>query len=227
MIKDKKILEDYLNNLHKDEYYFMCKYARKKHIDYLPVGEVMFEKAIMKPGKLFNILMETDANDYNYKGTSILRANILTYISANPVNVSKLNKKFIHYLIDADNEEIVKPQVTNYYSMTMKCPKREFIHYDIDTTNKMGIMEFIIQSCADFSILIETKNGFHLLLNIKKLKTNYNNIINAMLEEYVEDVKEIKKLSVKSKEFINSLMPLPGCSQIDFIPKIVYSYENR
>lgn len=228
MIKERIDLENYLNSLNQDNYYFMCKYARKKHIANLPVGEIMFERKIMKPKDLLNTLMETDMNDYNYRGTNILSTHILTYISVNPIDVLKLNKSFTHYLIDATDIDKCKPQITNYYSMAMKCPKKEFIHYDIDTTNKLNIIEFIIQNCSDFSTLIETKNGLHLLLNVKRIKTNYNNIIDTICEKYKNNIKEIKKLSANTKKkFINSLMPLPGCSQIDFTPKIVYDYGNQ
>lgn len=176
---------------------------------------------------------DIDHNEYILKNE-----NLSVYATINKLDPFKAAKKLISSIHNQMFEACTNGRVQNlhaecgnidrnFMSHMMSCSGYDFIHFDIDDKKEETISKIkkmfqdIIHSNPDSvsfpaSLLIETTNGYHLLVNVRK----------EFHKKCIE--KAHKMLPALSKEFEVSITdkgspcPIPGTYQAGFPVKIVY-----
>jgi hypothetical protein len=107
---------------------------------------------------------------------------------------------------------------------------RHYIDIDIDVKDKytLPFKQFLEAFLQELKIkeveyfVVETKNGYHILLKKESIHFNYNHLIDLARIDAADGILGIKEIEHNS----NGMIPLPGCLQGDFPVKVKYELSN-
>lgn len=111
--------------------------------------------------------------------------------------------------------------ISTYKSCLHSCPERIFKKLDVDTKEPDKILklrEIINQNNIKLHLVIETKNGFHVVIvqkNYASLIQGINKVSERILYEFVESNKDWVTIEK------NALLVIPGTYQAGYLSKIV------
>ncbi len=142
------------------------------------------------------------------------------YISPNPRNLIKATKESIKELTDLILEDYsgYNPQSIVMNKIQTASKNNYFRDFDFDKVDMDSTIESILKVINKSAVhVIQTRGGFHVLVKVncvedKYKKTWYQNIVK--LEGC--DVRD------KEKEEDRCILPVPGCTQGGFVPKIIF-----
>ena len=217
---------DWLPELEKGETYYVCLFARSKYckeIVHISSDKQQLKRFTSDKKFLFRKIkqLECEVGSYLQRDTPIPQEALAIYISPNPRSFEKATKQSLYNLLT---------KVTNPYSgynphqevmsEIQKAKSRTvYVNLDIDLIPelagkeidmngfKQGVSNFInLDACT----WLRTRGGFHLLLEPDKVDPKYKNT-------WYKNITTIWTVD----QIGDNMIPIPGCTQGDFIPKFV------
>jgi hypothetical protein len=227
LLFDENELDKFLNILpdddDKDIVYLLSLFARKKYDttgkmsnDKSQLKTVLTRKADIKK-KIKQL--ETPIGSYIHKDFPVPQESLALYIMPNPRShrttglnmLAELSKKV------RDGHDInPKALMNSMYQVSPSLKNKKFFDVDVDlskdaTYKDISILTELIKPIEDAVNIVVTRGGFHLLLDIDKVSfKNWYMHLNTFKDE---------NISVMMNG--DALVPLPGCTQGGFIPKLI------
>jgi len=219
IIKDESTLKNFIKwlpDLNEGEMYYLCLFARKKYcrdIKWIKSDKCQMKRFTSNKEMLFSKIKQLEAplDSYVQKGDiSIPQEALALYISVNPRSLEKAAKRTLLELA----EVIIKPYSGyNPHQISLSCIQKSYsrkiyIDFDFDNVELDKIKEIENHINGDCLTYLKTRGGYHVLVEAHKIeeqhkKTWYNQI------SKLADIKG------------DNLIPVPGCTQGEFIPHFV------
>lgn len=232
IIKDEATLKkfiDWLPVLERNETYYVCLMVRSKYCVNFPhirSDKIQLKRFTSNKERLFSKIQQLECAEGTYlqKELEVPQEGLALYITPNPRNVERATKNCLikfanlitqpYYGYNPHQEvlsEIQKAGGTKY-----------FIDFDFDNVAKLDSSDFIRDTLDRFLGIInvdclkvlETRGGLHVLVELSKVDPFYKNT-------WHQDIRKIPGCDQVSAD---GMIPIPGCTQGNFIPKL-YDYE--
>jgi hypothetical protein len=225
-----------LPNLENDEQFYCSLLARNKWDKESNIGsKVQLKRFTSGNEYLMQKLtqLETKIGSYQDKSNSIPQANLGVYIMPNPRSIFNAGQDLIGEISGNTKKKVyhMNPQSMALSCIQTNCSRK--IYYDLDVDikyldNKQKYIEFILINLSDIKLIknedffaIETKNGCHILLKIEnmveRLGRNWFKQIESVVQTYNQYY--VDGANIEMNE--DNLLPIPGCTQGGFIPKLI------
>ena len=229
IIKDEEELDkfiEWLPNLEDGQKFYVSLFARKKwgFTEGLTADKNQLKRFTCKKEDLKSKLrkLEIKLGEYTYKDVKINNNSLGVYITPNPRDMHKAGLKTAKEIISmvADGREIFNPQAIALNQIQTSGVKKYF-DIDIDVFSSKLDYNTLIQIIKDREVInldaiegniVQTRGGFHIMVDLNKVnnpKTWYNNFIKLKCVEFDVTMNA------------DNMIPLPGCVQADFIPKLI------
>jgi len=228
-------------NRKQGEVFFMSLSARNKYLTEeerleikLP-GQEMFERKIVRsPERLLSSVHRYESEDGSYLtkyGNIIPQKCMVVYANINPTNVIKafseiqqtMNNYFVELTshgINSNSDKIKETleRMTNMDRVFLNAYQtnvgtRNWIDVDMDSKNDF-ILSFIQEKMKASKVkyaTIETRGGYHILLDKETVKFNFNLVIEEAQKKLI-DIGDNGECIVNT----NNMVPLPGTIQAGF-----------
>lgn len=228
IIQNIKALEsfiEWLPELLPHETYYVTLFARKKYCNGVGLPNIRSDKAQLKrftssKSMLLSKIkqLECPVGSYVQRDIEVPQQALALYITPNPRDMIKATKTSLVKLMSLFSENYngynIHAEVMS--EIQKACSRKQYFDMDFDIPPSLE-REYYIRAIVtdavavinhDCLTVLETRGGFHLLVDMLKLddrykKTWYNNL---------------KALDGADKGSFTSVMPVPGCSQGDFVP---------
>ena len=215
IILDKVALQEFvewLPALGVNEKYYVTLFSRKKYAgDGMQASDkAQLKRFISTKERLIDKIrqLEVEVGAYKLKKGPVPQEALAIYINPNPRDLEKATYQGIMHFAKLLQE---KSTHINPHSEIMSCIQKSrgqkyYLDFDIDEQdfNFSHLKGKINLECLE---VIQTRGGYHLLVNLKKLDPKY-------AKTFFPD---IKKLGVDQTG--DQLLPIPGCTQGGFVPK--------
>jgi len=208
---------DWLPELQDGEAYYCCLFARKKYckdIKYIKSDKCQMKRFTADKERLLHKIRQLECPIGSYVqrgGIEIPQEALALYISLNPRSYEKAARSNIIELVKL----ITKPYGNwNSHQVAMSHVQKAWsrkIYFDLDFDDvdfdsmKDQISSGINTDCLS---VLNTRGGFHLLVNLKKINKEYSKTWYNFLTGLGPDVKG------------DNLIPVPGCHQGGFSPTL-------
>jgi len=240
IIEDEKLLRefiDWLPDLNDYEKFYVALFARKKYDDDLKStssDKMQLKRFTSNKEYLFNKLKQLEApiNSYTLKNTPATQKSLAVYITPTPRDCITANRdvlvRFAHAVANGNH-------FYNPHAETISCIQRaksknntHWLDFDIDTKNidLNGLKDiFPIMNedgfkSNEFVKILESRGGYHILVNTKRA-SEYAKQISPNGYNWYMSIKEFAGEDLDQTGGSNQLMPIPGCVQGGFIPKFI------
>jgi len=217
IIKDEKVLLDFIDwlpVLGEHERYYCTLFSRKK---YATEGTMKPDKGQLRrflsdKDRLLDKIRQLEIKKGTYKlfGEEVDENSLALYINPNPRNLKKATFNSIIELSKLLRDE---KKSFNPHAEVMSCIQRSignkvYLDFDIDYKpfDPQKLDPFINRDCVQ---ILETRGGYHLLVELKKIKAEYKSTF----------YNGIKSLNVDQTG--DQLIPVPGCTQGGYTPKFI------
>jgi len=230
-----------LKPLEKDEVYFISLSARKKYLtdeekENIQLTKMeMFQRKLVKEYKFSHFLKTV--KEYEMRIGSVLSKGndtivpqkcMLIYLTINPCSSSRALKRFYsksqELLFNSYSDKSLIKNFRRISSMLNTCfqqsmNKSKFIDIDMDIGHNNNFLYRLAKEFDEKKVeyhIIETKGGYHILVEKDTIKYNYTKIIQSLNIE-------AKKINEKYEVIINEngMIPLPGTLQAGFKVRFV------
>lgn len=215
IILDEHELNKFVNwlpELNANEVYYLTLISRKKYGG--PVSNIQVKNFTAHKNNIISKIkqLQCEVGSYTFRGVPIPPESLALYIMPNPRNLELSIKKSLIDFINIITKSYNNENPTNLILSNIQKSKGSnyFVDFDFDNIDIESIQSKLSDVInLDCVSIVKTKSGFHLLVALQKIsseykKTWYNNI---------------KALSGSDKSG-DQLLPIPGCTQGNFIPKI-------
>jgi hypothetical protein len=223
IIQDEEILKefiDFLPNLEKNEIYYVALFARKKYDEVLKSDKSQLKRFTATKDRLLIKIkqLEIEVGRYQSDGIEVSQKSLALYIMPNPRSLQKASLELLESIVnDINNGRVHNPNSESLSAIQKSCARKLFCDVDIDLEDKSKIPTIIEDIEKNINpnclTLIETRGGLHVLVETSKVEKQYSkswymNIVNKYADP------------TRSKPMDN-LIPIPGCIQGLFVPKIL------
>lgn len=231
IIKDEQKSQEFINwlpDLEDGQKFYVCLMARKK---YGATEGLKSDKSILKrftatKEQLINKIkkLEVEVGSYEVDGLTINQDSLALYITPNPRDMHKAGLKTIQELTKylVEDRTIYNPQ-SIALNMIQVTGVKIFFDVDIDiipnkTLNLNELCNLlmdknVINAGAIKNRIITTRGGFHILVELDKISTYYK-------KSWFNNFSQLKDDRFTVMMNSDGLVPLVGCAQSNFIPKL-------
>jgi len=216
IIKDQQELDkfiEWLPDLKEYEKFYVALFARKKYdkaLQSTSSDKMQLKRLLVTKENMVHKIkqLEIEYGLYKLKNTIATQQSLAIYITPNP-----------RCMIKAHNDMLLRTAKAittgnyfyNLHAEAMSCIQRAksksyVVDFDIDTKDvDLGDINYILPYTA-YNIL-ETKGGYHILVKPEEAPKNnwYKEIVNKFKCDQIGD----------------QMIPVPGCTQGNFIPKFI------
>lgn len=220
IIKDKKLLEDFINwlpDLEINEKFYVALFARKKYcrdVKYIKTDKAQVKRFLAKKDDLFNKIwkLETPLGSYVLGDITIPQEALALYISMNPRDLERGTRqsliKFANLLALKYNG--YNPVAECMSEVHKACSRKVWFDFDFDDVDIDEIVKQVSEILpSDVFRVLKTRGGVHVLVHLpsldKRVSKHWYNGISAL------------GCDVKG----DNLIPVPGCVQGDFVPYFI------
>ena len=217
ILDEQKLVEfiDWLPELKPNEKYYLSLLARNKYLedrkklkaDKISLHRFTSDKKFMlrKVRKL-----EVPLGVYTQDDTPIPQEALALYISVNPRDLEKATKnaliKFAQVITTPYNG--YDPQALVLSEIQKSTGTKHYLDFDFDNQYPANLRSEIEKHVNPEAVTyLNTRGGFHLLLNLKKLNKDY-------VKSYYKNLTNLPGCDAVG----DSLIPVPGCTQGGFCP---------
>ncbi|MCE3229079.1 MAG: hypothetical protein K0S32_3630 [Bacteroidetes bacterium] len=217
IIKDEQKLRefiDWLPELQKNEIYYVTLLARNK---YLRNAGLSSDKAQLKrftstKDYLFDKLkqLECEEGSYRQKGQPIPQEALAVYINPNPRGLDKAAKSSLIRFAELITKEYsgYNPHQEVMSEIQTSCSRKIYFDLDFDHVDKNVVLEEAAKHInTDCIKILNTRGGFHMLIELSKLDKKFE-------KTWYQKLTSIAGCDIKG----DNLVPVPGCTQGEFIP---------
>jgi len=209
ILKNEAKFDEFVNllpDLQDNEVYYLALFARQKYTE-IPIKDSNVLRFTSKKEHLKEKIMRLECPFGGYKldNVTVPQDALALYIGLNPRNIVKANKTLLVELAQgfADGKN-VNPLSTALTAIHKAIDRKTFVDFDYDGIAPEQHLPRIKEIIPEFKIL-KTKGGFHLIVTLAKTpKTNW--------------FKELAALDGCDVKGSNTLIPVPGCTQGNFVP---------
>ena len=210
---EKKLLEfiDWLPELAPDEKFYCTLFARKK---YAPESNLKTDKSkikrfLTKKEHLFSKLkqLEVEEGAYQVAGRPAPQESLAVYINPNPRNLRLAAFEGIIELTKLlkDGSKHFDPQSEMMTVIHNTVGRKIYLDFDLDYKpfDPAQLDAFINRDAVE---ILETRGGYHLLVNLKKIAPEFKPTFYKGL------------MSLDVDQTGDQLLPIPSCTQGNYIP---------
>lgn len=230
IIQNEKIFKDFIEGLpdcKPNEQYYVSLLARNKYLKdktTLP-AKVQLKRLTASKDYLYQKVkqLEVEVGAYQNKGNPIPQESLALYISVNPRDLIKATANSLKLFVDLITKEYngynPHSEILSQIQSKKASGKKHFTAFDFDGVDVYSVLEQIKDKInIDALHILKTRGGFHLLVELEKIKPEFKTWYQAISKVEGCDVKG----SEKEDDNDDSLMPVPGCTQGGFIPHFLF-----
>lgn len=229
IIKDMALLEDFLGflpDLEPHEQFYVCLFSRSKYcnsisgITHIKTDKQQLKRFTATKENLIQKIqqLECPLGTYYQKQIQIPQESLALYINPNPRDFIKATRngliRFAHLMAEQYNANRYNPH-QEIMSEIQKAKSR-MVYFDMDidnvTIDELPLIKTLVNPCINMDAVsfLQTRGGFHVLVKLENIdkqysKTWYNGLASAL------------RIDIKG----DCMMPIPGCTQGNFIPKFI------
>lgn len=215
---DKEAFHEFVNllpDLQENEVFFLALMARHKYVPAVPnvKDNQLARFAVTHKDQLeeYILRMECTIGGYQRGGQVMPQEALAVYIGPNPRDVIKANKELLVEIATAfaEGRATMNPMTLARTAIHRAIGRKVFVDFDYDfedyQTHLPKIREILPENA--FRIL-KTRGGFHLLVLLD----------NAPRNDWFRKLRELAGCDVKGA---NTMIPVAGCTQGDFVPFLI------
>ena len=207
----------WLPQLNNGETYYYCLFSRSK---YDSTGTLKADKQQIKRGTsskeyLFEKLkqLEVEVGAYFQKHTPLPQETLAVYITINPrsyeLAAKNSLKKFAELITQPYNGYNPHQEVLS--QIQVACSRKVYFDFDFDDTTIDEMKPLILSKLnGDCLTYIQTRGGFHLLVELNKISKEY-------VKNWHNNLTRLPHCDVRG----DNLCPIPGTHQGGFTPVLI------
>lgn len=210
---------DWLPEISGDECYYIELFCRRKYDSDMPSSKSynINRRIVEEKSRLIRTIQkfEVPLGSYLLREQEVSQGSLAIYITTNPRNQRKAAPNMVRTILQA----IESGNQVRLHSMAMTeihrtKSKSNFVTWDVDQKSEdLCVVIDYVKSLvgAECFNVIETRGGFHLIVEVDKVQATvkdwYNSICNGLNYDQKGDI----------------MSPIPGCVQgpIDFTPRMI------
>lgn len=223
IVQDRQILNEFIEWLPEtkpNEKYYVSLLARRKYSvsNYMLQDKLSLKRFTSDKKRLFDKIRQLEIKYGNYRFGSedlpVPQEALALYISPNPRDLEKASKSLIQELLKKtwSTEKGYNPHSMALSEIQKSNGSVVYFDFDFDgvTIDETlpKISEVINLDCCS---LIETRGGFHVLVKISEIDSKFRKSWNP----------SISKLEGCDVRGTSGMIPVPGTTQGNFIPKLI------
>jgi len=234
IIKDPIELNKFINwlpNLAKSETYYVCLMVRSKYCENFPhirSDKIQIKRFTTTKERLFEKLkqLECEEGTYLQRDLIIPQEGLAVYITPNPRSMEKAIKtsliRFANIVVEPYNG--INPHQEVMSEIQKASGQKYYVDFDFDNTAKLPADEYLTYIKEQLSgrinpecvSLLQTRGGVHVLIELATIDPFY-------AKTWYNEAKQIPGCDQISTD---NMIPIPGCTQGNFIPRL-YQYETK
>lgn len=229
IIKDEKELDKFIKwlpELEGEQKFYVSLFARKKwgFTEGLTADKSQLKRFTATKENLKSKLrkLEIKLGEYKYKDIVIDNRSLGIYITPNPRDMHKASLKTAKEIINmvADGRQVYNPEAIALNQIQTTGIKKYF-DIDVDVWNNSLTWENIQSEIENSEVInmdaiegniVKTQGGFHILVDLEKIKNP-----KTWYKRFTDLACEYFDVTMNS----DNMIPLPGCVQANFIPKLL------
>lgn len=231
IIKDEEELQkfvDQLPDLGEGFKYYISLFARKKYggTEGLKSDKAQLKRCVASKDMIIKKIkqMEIPVGCYDIDGLVINQESLVVYISANPRDMHKagietalaLTRKGLH-------GEIIKNPQAETLSQIQVHGKKIYFNVDLDIIEGQKLSEDRLRewlsNCINLEActIVRTRGGYHILIKLDDIDDQHKRWYNFFK---LGDYKIVDRFTVDLSNG-DGMLPIPGCVQAEFIPRML------
>jgi len=230
IIKDISILEkfvDWLPEITQDETYYICLFARSKYckgINHINTDKAQLKRFTSDRSRIIDKIkqLECPLGSYKQKQNTVPQEALALYINPNPRSNIKAAKNGLIRLAHLVTEENHGYNFHQEMLSEVQKAKSRMVYMDFDIdVDKSNLSVDTVYSLIEQTVnkeavhLLESRGGYHLLIEIQKVHQEFKN-------KWYDGIRRFQQNF--STDILNrgdSMIPIPGCTQGNFIPHFI------
>lgn len=223
IVTNEKILDDFIEtlpNTSENEVFYLCLFGRHKYCptwknmkDHNQLARFLARKSQIKE-KIRRL--ECPLGSFTRDGVPAPQECLVLYIGLNPRSLARANRNLLVELAKrvADGQTGFNPVTLAHTEVHKAVGQKTFLTFDYDSISEAELPQYTstiktILPDGSYRLLI-TRGGFHLIVELAKVK--------GLKTNWYKDLAEHPNCDVKGTE---CLTPVPGCYQGGFTPHFV------
>lgn len=210
---------DWLPELNKNETYYVCLFARAKYAEglILSSGQTQLKRFTSNKEHLLSKIkqLECPIGSYTYKGQPIPQDSLALYINPNPRDLEKATKnaliKFAHLVTKPYTG--YNPHTEVLSEIQTSHSRKPFMDFDFDGVGPLAVLQVLhVNKVINLDALhiVQTKGGFHLLVELQKIESQYQ-------KNWYQSISKMEGVDKSG----DGLLPCVGCTQGGFVPSLL------
>ncbi len=229
IIADETALCQFINwlpELEDHETYYVCLFSRSKYctgITHVRSDKAQLKRFTAHKGNLLQKIKQLECGIGNYTVKDIIapQESLAIYISPNPRSLKQASLTGLKKLADLITKDYngYNPHQEIMSEIQKAKSRTVFVDFDFDCDKRVyseiedQIFNIINKEAVN---ILHTRGGFHLLVEPKKITINLN-------KWYIRICELLKMYSSDNDNKGDNMIPIPGCFQGGFIPKLINS----
>lgn len=228
IIKDEEALKsfiEWLPDLEESETYYLCLFARSKYTKDLEgkngIPHIKSDKAQLKrfTSRKKDLLtkirqLECSVGSYTQREIIIPQEALALYITVNPRDMWKAMYGSIRHLATClqNTNRGVNPHQEVMSEIQRSKSRTCYVDFDLDSkrTHPTDLIEFGKIINTEAITIIETRGGYHILVDPKKVEDQYR-------KTWYQNMSKLPNVDQTG----DCMIPVVGCTQGNFVPKFI------
>ena len=221
IIKDESLLRDFIDwlpELEQKEVFYVALFARRKYCadpKNIKTDKAQCKRFTSKTKTLIEKIrqLECPLDSYVTNGITVPQEALALYISVNPRDMLLAAKNGLVKLAQLITQEYngYNPHQEIMNEIHRACTRKVWFDFDFDGVELEATLAQVAEAVnMDCVKAIKTRNGFHVLVNLKSIHPDFS-------KNWYQRMVAIPGVDVRG----DNLVPVPGCTQGDFVPHFI------
>lgn len=215
----------WLPELESGETYYISLFARKKYCKTIDLKSDKSQLKSLTTTKeyLYDKVkqLECEIGSYKSNGMEIPQEALALYITINPRSLIKATKNSLKKFVDLITNDYngYNPRAIVMSEIQTAGSRKVYMDLDFDniSVNELFLKIDTTKINTDCLTFIETRGGCHLLIKLDNIKDEFK-------KTWYQHLTSIEGCDMRGTD---SLCPVIGCTQGEFIPKFNYNYGRE